>query len=110
MLVCRVSPRRLVDRKLCLLFAQERLQSVPARSIFYWRVLRADSIGTRVTTSSYRVKIAIGRGNHPHVAAQHLGSANTFKLAFLQNAQQRDLCLQGEIAHFIEEKCPAFRQ
>jgi len=25
---------------------------------------------------------------------------------YLQNAQQRDLCFQGEIAHFVEEKCP----
>ena len=56
------------------------------------------------------MKIAIGRGNHAHVAAQHLGSANTFKFAFLQNAQQRDLCFQGQIAHFIEEKCSAFCQ
>src|SRR5947208_16887576 len=57
MLVCPELPRRLVGPKLCPLSAQERLQSVPARSIFYWLVPRADSIGTRVTTSCYRLKI-----------------------------------------------------
>src|SRR5258708_5120445 len=65
-------------------------------------------IASKRTGRDRRLKIAIGRGNHTHVAAQHLGSANTFKFAFLQNAQERDLCFQGEITDFIEEECPAF--
>src|SRR5207237_328131 len=53
----RAWPRRLVDRKLCPLFAPALLQSVPARSIFHWLVPCADSIGTRVKANSYRLKI-----------------------------------------------------
>jgi hypothetical protein len=43
-------------------------------------------IAAKRTSGDCGVQIAIGRGNHAHVAAQHLGSANTFKFAFLQNA------------------------
>src|ERR1700677_1425219 len=34
-------------------------------------------------------------------------ASHSLKLAFLQHAQERDLCLHREIADFIKEKCPA---
>src|SRR5437667_12605852 len=59
MLVCRVSPQRLVGRTLCLLFAQERPQSALAQSIF--DLLGADSIETRGKANSYRLKTHLYR-------------------------------------------------
>src|SRR6266568_7837776 len=59
MLVGRVSPLRLVGRKLCPLFVQERPQSALAQSIF--DLLGADSIETRGKANSYRLKTHLYR-------------------------------------------------
>src|SRR5438445_5911690 len=101
----RVTIDEVVDENRNVLFAFAQ------RRQFNWKnVEPVKKIAAKRTGRDRGVKIAIGRGNHAHVAAQHLGSANPFKLAFLQNTEQRDLRFQGEIAHFIEEKCPAFCQ
>src|SRR5207248_11773607 len=87
----RVTIDEVIDENRNVLFA------LAQRRQFNWKnVEPVKKIAAKRTGRDGGVKIAIGRGNHPHVAAQHLGSANTFKLAFLQNTEQRDLCFQRE--------------
>src|SRR5262249_20090767 len=57
-----------------------------------------------------RLQITIRRRDHADISVQNFRAADAFKLAFLQNAQQRNLCLSGQIPYFIEKNRAAFGQ
>ena len=46
----------------------------------------------------------MGRGNDPQIDRDRAGAANGHHLAFLQDAQQRGLRRQGEIADLVEKE------
>src|SRR6267378_4741052 len=57
-----------------------------------------------------RLQITIRRRDDTDVSAQNFRAAYAFKLAFLENAQQCDLCLQRQISYLIEENRAGFGQ
>jgi len=57
-----------------------------------------------------RQQVAVGRGNDAHVDVNRSGPADALELAFLKNAQQRDLGLHRQFADFVEEDGSAVRQ
>ncbi len=66
----------------------------------------------QVLTESARadggVKIAMSRGDDPHVAAHRPVAAHAFEGAFLEHAQELHLHLQRHIADFVEEQGAPF--
>ena len=54
------------------------------------------------------LEVAIGGGNHSNIGPDGTCSSDTLKLALLQNSQQSDLGLGGELADFIEEDRASF--
>ena len=53
------------------------------------------------------LQIAAGGGQEPHVGVQLLGSADPRKGPLLDETQQLDLGLEGEVADLVQEKRPA---
>ncbi len=50
------------------------------------------------------LQVAVGRGDHPHVAADGLVAAHALETALLQHAQQLDLHRQAHVADFIQQQ------
>src|SRR5262245_42650951 len=55
------------------------------------------------TTSDRTLQVAVGRGNHPHVRANRLRSADTLEFPLLQNAQEGNLRFRRQLTDFIQE-------
>src|SRR5207342_1143873 len=67
-------------------------------------------ITTKGAVRDSRLQITIRRRDDADVSSQNFRAAHAFKLAFLQNAQQRDLGLHWQIAYFIEKNRAAIGQ
>src|SRR5689334_10845822 len=73
-----------------------------------WQADRDDvepmkEIFPKITLAQRRLKIAVGRGNHPDIHRDRRNAANTLELALLQKAQELRLQFRGNIANLIEE-------
>ena len=61
-------------------------------------------IGAKLATLDRRFQVHGRRGNHPHIAVQHLVGAHRFEFLFLQHPQQFALQWQRHVADFIEKQ------
>ena len=55
-------------------------------------------------------QVAVGGGDHANVHAQRLDAADSLELRLLQDAQQLDLHLDGQLANLIEKQRALIRQ
>jgi hypothetical protein len=69
-----------------------------------------EQILTKASLCDFLFQISIGRCNQTDVDGECFSSADTFKFALLQNAQQFYLHCRAEITNLIEEECAACRR
>src|SRR5579863_2397040 len=65
-------------------------------------------VRTELTFLDQFLQILISSGDAAEVHLDNLIAAHASDFAFLQYPQQIGLCLQGDVADFIEEYCPTF--
>src|SRR5713226_9955468 len=59
-------------------------------------------------SAGYRsIQITIRGGDHTNVDLDGLRSSDPLEFPFLKDAQERDLSVRGEVAHFVEGNCSA---
>jgi hypothetical protein len=62
-----------------------------------------EEIRAEGATVDFAAKVAIGRGDHPHVDGHLLHAAHRDDDALLENTQQLGLNLERQLAHFVEK-------
>src|SRR4029077_4935673 len=55
-------------------------------------------------------QVAVRGGYHPHISSDGSSRADTLKLAFLQNPQESDLCLNRKLSDLVKEDRASFGQ
>ena len=67
-----------------------------------------EQVLAEVTVGDPRFQVAVGGGDHAHIAADGLVAADAFEAALLQHAQQLDLHRQAHVADLVQQQGAAF--
>src|SRR6266699_4979798 len=67
-------------------------------------------VATKRTCCDGSLQVAVGGGDEPHVSADRLIATHALKLMFLQNTQQRNLSVRGQLTDFVKEEGAFFRK
>jgi hypothetical protein len=80
------------------------------RHVNWKNVQPVEQVAPKPPVGDGRLQVAIRRRNHPNICADGSRSADTLKLAFLENTQQSDLGFPRKLSHFIEEDRTSSRE
>src|ERR1700722_2648532 len=83
------------------------LPTFPQGRYFYKEGLQAIvEILTKCARSDRGFKVAIRGCDHAHVGSNRCRAARALKDLIVQDAEQSGLCLESELANFVQEDCP----